>query len=188
MCGCNSWFGLDQAEVPDSAVAPTPRCPDIGSHTGPRFADDLHPIPAQFCEGYAVGGDSAMAECNGVPSRGPIDKALDQVMDGTTANYPRISPDGTRAILSSYNPVTYTNDIVEYEFTPAGPVQVRSFTPDPPSYYYGYQYSTPSAGPDHRIVYLAYTYELVELSDASGQWMLKQRYPLSELGMSLYDM
>jgi hypothetical protein len=164
-------------------------CPAIGSGV-PRFRDELHQIPARNCFAYAIGGNEAMAQCTEGPARGPIDAELTKVIDDLYVYNPRFSPDGTRAIVSYYNTTSGYYELADYAITTAGAQRVTTYTPTNANYVF-FEFSTPSAGPDRRVVYAQWNYstsigELIELSDTGSGWTELRRYPMSELGTTVY--
>jgi hypothetical protein len=198
LCGCNQAFNLESTKLIDAAeppppidAPPPPVCPALG--TVPRFSDELRQIPPRECEAYSVSENRiAMALCKGQLLRGDADGDMTQtiMMDPAYASdFPRLAPDGDHLFVSHVDYNLNKSEFVEFAWNGTTLDKVGSYTArlDTASLEY-FSMSTPSRGPDRRIVYAdqnmtTYAWELVEISDAeSGKFAEVARYPMTELG------
>ena len=200
LCGCNQAFNLESTKLIDAAeppppidAPPPPACPAIG--TVPKFSDELRQIPPRNCESYTVSENRvAMALCNYELVRGDADGEMTQkiMMDPAYAyDYPRLAPDGDHVFISHSDYTTYESLFIEFKWNGSALEKGASYKA-PHDYQYGevFDISTPSRGPDRRIVYADYNYttyktDIVEISDASGAFVEIARYPLEELGTNV---
>ncbi|HSD87771.1 MAG TPA: hypothetical protein VLB44_09670 [Kofleriaceae bacterium] len=184
VCGCNNVFDLRATKLADSPPAPPPIdapppavCPATG--TVPKFGDDLHQIDAKNCISYVVGDNQiAVAQCNGAPARGSVDGQLQPVTLGSDVyDPPRLAPDGNTVIVDAYNATSLKYEMRVYAWDGTGFGMATTYTPPTDGAYAEYfEFSTPSRGPDQRVVYSDYNnttlqYELVEIGDpGNGKW------------------
>jgi hypothetical protein len=197
LCGCNNIFALDTTVLvdaqPDSPTQLGARCAPIGDV--PAFGDDLRQIPVPTCTAYAIANQTATALCNGTLFHGEPDQALTNAnLEGDLqyAQHPRLAPD-EHVFMQYYDSVQGRYVIGELRRTEARFELMSSFIPTTYNWYA--EYSTPSAGPDRRMILVDYNsttsfYDVVELSDASGTWTETKRYPVKDIatGYTMFQM
>ena len=201
VCGCNNIFDLRATRLADAPptpppidAPPPPVCPAIG--TVPKFGDDLRQIDAKNCIGYVVGDNQiAMAQCANAPARGPADGVMQPVtLAADVYDPPRLAPDGNTVIVDAYNTTSARYEMRVYAWDGTGFAMATSYVPPTDGAYAEYfEFSTPSRGPDQRVVYSDYNsstaqYELVEIGDpGNGTWAEVGRSTLTNVDAETKD-
>lgn len=186
-CGCERVFGLDSstdagaAPTGDALDAPPAMCPAFGAGP-PSFTGMPQTFAAAHCTSYttsAVTG-TAVAECDGELREGPIGGLPTGPLDivvapGTMLQKPRLAPEGDELMVIATT-AGMMSSVQRYRRAPGTSFALVDTLPiggADASAIYGGSVSTPSAGPDRRVVvhlFAGATSTLVELGLHDGAW------------------